>query len=326
MLFMNKERYGVSRNIFLDQSYIGYLNLCKVKTKLGVSIGDATSRDADKIVCIKKCYSEYLERFSLGICIGKKDTVQAINIVDNYIGIRQKELFSYGDTSYGHNDTTGTATGVDSCIIIKKAVCELVEKNDVLCFWYNNCGKVISLSEAQYHKISKCNFISNEFYCFMVKEISNYPTLIIMCFKDRKLLATGACCNRTEEEAFDGAIDEAKIMEWQQFNNDLSSFSQFSTLEHETIYFETVRKAQAMKSKYNYEDEKLNDKIELKRWIKNIEVNVIYADEKRGLKTVKCVSKELLSSVPVKENIILCKNKEVVRRYYKNRGVDCPIV
>lgn len=325
MLFVNKERYGIARNVFLNQSYIGYLNLCKVKTKHGVSIGDATSRDVDKLVCIKKCYSEYLERFSLGICIGMKDTVQSINIIDNSICNSQKDLFAYGDTSYGHNDTTGTATGADSCIVIKKAVCELIEKNDVLCFWYSDCGIVVTLSEMQYHKISECNFISNEFYCFMVEEISNYPTLIIMCFRDRKLLATGVSCNRTIEEALDGAIQEAKIMEWQQFNNDLSSFSKFSIFEHETIYCETVRKAKIMKNKGGYGDEKASNKIKLKSWIKNIEVNVIYSDEKRGLKTIKCVSNELMSSIPVIENIALCKNKEIIQRYYKNGKVDCPI-
>lgn len=326
MLFANKERYGVTGNIFLNQSYIGYLNLCKVKTRLGVSIGDATSRDANKLVCIKKCYSEYMERFALGIYIDKEESVQSINIIDNTIGNRPRKMFAYGDTLFGHNDTTGTATGINSCIIIEKAVCELIEKNDTLCFWYNDSGKVISLSELRYQKISECNFISNEFYCFMVEEISNYPTVIIMCFRDNKLLATGVSCNRTLEEAFDGAIQEAKIMEWQQFDNSLSTFSKLSTLEHEAIYCETVRKTQKMKSIIENVNEKTNAKIELKKWIKNIEINVIFADEKRGLKTIKCVSKELISSIPVMENIALYKNKEIVRRYYKEGIIDCPIV
>lgn len=90
MIFANKERYGITRNIFLKQSYIGYLNLCRVKTKLGISIGDATSRDINKLVSIKKCYNEYLERFSLGISIDREDTVQSINIIDNSICNRKK--------------------------------------------------------------------------------------------------------------------------------------------------------------------------------------------------------------------------------------------
>ena len=69
-----------------------------------------------------------------------------------------------------------------------------------------------------------------------------------------------------------------------------------------------------------------NHKIELKAWIKNIEVNVIYADEKRGLKTIKCISKELMSSIPIRENIALYKSKEIIKRYYKNSIIDCPIV
>ena len=154
MIFANKERYGITRNIFLKQSYIGCLNLCRVKTKLGISIGDATSRDINKLVSIKKCYNEYLERFSLGISIDREDTVQSINIIDNSICNRKKKLFAYGDTSYGHNDTTGTATGINSYIIIEKAIRELIEKNDVLCFWYNDSGKVISLSEVHYQKIN----------------------------------------------------------------------------------------------------------------------------------------------------------------------------
>ena len=327
MLFANKESYGVTRNIFLKQDYIGYLNLCKVKTKLGLSIGDATSRDTDKSVCIKKCYSEYLERFALGIPIGKVETRKVLNIIDYSIRQRQINLFAYVNTSYGHNDTTGTATGINSRIIIDKAVCELIEKNDVLCFWYNDSGKIIILPESYYQKIRKCNFISDDFFCFLVKEISNYPTVIVMCFKNRRLLATGVSCNRTIDEAFNRAVQEAKIMEWQQFNNSLSSFSKLTALEHEIIYQEAIRKTKIMR-KFGVENkiEITSDKIELKEWVKDLEVNVIYADEKRGLKTVKCVSKELMSSIPSIENIILCKDKEVVQRYYINRVVNCPIV
>lgn len=326
MLFVNKERYGITRNIFLQQNYIGYINLCKVKTRLGASIGDATSTDANKVVCIKKCYSEYLERFALGIFIDKEDTIQSINILDNSINKRQKKMFAYGDTLYGHNDTTGTATGINSHIIIEKAMCELIEKNDILCFWYNDSGNRIFLSQEYYQKINEYNFISNEFHCFIVKEISNYPTIIIMCFRDKKLLATGVSCNKTMEEAFKGAIQEAKIMEWQQFNNNLSSFSKLSIIEHKKIYHEIIRKTQVMEESNEKFNKRTVDQLELKKWIKSIEMNIIYADEKRGLKTIKCISKELMSSIPVMENIILCKNKEVVQRYYKKIEIDCPIV
>lgn len=74
------------------------------------------------------------------------------------------------------------------------------------------------------------------------------------------------------------------------------------------------------------DEPELQKELQLADWVQHIYIKVIYADEMRGLKTVKCISKELLSSIPIKENIEKTLNKEIVQRYYKNQTIDCPIL
>ena len=63
MIFAKKNDYGVTEDVFLNRQHISYANLCEVKTPLGLTIGNATAIDKRKQICLKKCFSEYLERF-----------------------------------------------------------------------------------------------------------------------------------------------------------------------------------------------------------------------------------------------------------------------
>ncbi|EGO8831143.1 hypothetical protein D5663_14535, partial [Enterococcus faecalis] len=60
-------------------------------------------------------------------------------------------------------------------------------------------------------------------------------------------------------------------------------------------------------------------------WIDNVEVSVIGDDINRGVKTIKCISKQLLNSLPIKINIERQKDKEITKRYLIDYSVDCPI-
>ena len=101
MIFVKKNDYGVTEDVFLNRQHISYANLCEVKTPLGLTIGNATAIDKRKQICLKKCFSEYLERFALGIPIGKIQKTDAINLADKSIEQIHFSDFGYGDSEYG---------------------------------------------------------------------------------------------------------------------------------------------------------------------------------------------------------------------------------
>lgn len=65
--------------------------------------------------------------------------------------------------------------------------------------------------------------------------------------------------------------------------------------------------------------------IETADWINHVEISVIGDDINRGVKTIKCISKQLLNSVPIKINIERQKDKEIIKRYLIDYSIDCPI-
>ena len=324
MIFSNKYNFGVTEKIFLNEFSIGYLNLCKVKTSIGYTACDATSLDKNSKVAIKKCYSEYLERFSMGIPIDRDIKTEVVELVNKNVKNNLLSEFGYGDHLFGHNDTTGTAAGTDSKSIIEKAICELIEKNEVFCFWYGRSGKVLEINHHMRKMIDKLGFISTEFYCFLLNEISNFPTIIVLGFDNGRLITTGVSCSNNMMKSLCGAFQEARIIEWQQYNNIKSNFTNYSVIEQELFL-------NAIKEKKNYlEKGKIvknkEEQIKLVNWVHNIQVRLLYSDNILGIKVVKCISENLFSSLPITKNISKSLRKEIVKRYYIDKEVDCPIV
>lgn len=68
-----------------------------------------------------------------------------------------------------------------------------------------------------------------------------------------------------------------------------------------------------------------NESLKISDWIVHIEIAVIGEDINRGIKTIKCISNQLLNSIPIKKNILLQKEKEIVRKYLNDFSVDCPV-
>ena len=326
MIFANKESFGVADSIFLKDKKIAYLNLCRVATPYGTTIGTATSISDNKKICLKKSYSEYLERFSLGIPMGNVQLVKSVDFIQKKIVEEEKRNYGYGDTIYGHNDTTGTATGISSLKVIKKAICELIEKNECLCFWYGDVGKRIPICNDIEQEIRSYNFISEKVFLYVIREVSNYPTVIALGIKDNRLIATGVSCTDKLAKSIKQSLEELRVIEWQQFQNKQSAFYNYSDVEYSQIMKRIYEKEEHL-GVYHYEEyNKKAEEMRFADWIKNVRIKVIYADEKLGLKTVKCISEDLLSALPIHENIRKETNKKIVKKYYDKRVVNCPIV
>lgn len=324
MLFTNKNSYGVQSNIFINNYHVGYVNLSRVKTKQGVTAGSAFSVDNHKQLSIIKSYNEFLERFSLGIPIDSTKIIKSIDLEKRKIANRAYSEFGYGKHMIGFNDTTGTASGKSSEIIIQKALTELIEKNEVFCFWYGLKGRKISIDQRIIKQIDCYKFISNQFKLYVISELSNFPTVIVMGFLDKKLITTGVCCSTDINKALNLALKEAKGIEWQTFKNPLATSSHYSNLMHKRIFERVQFMDKTLKSVSNVT---INKSKTLKTidWINHIEVAVIGDDVTRGIKVIKCISKQLLNSIPIKANIEMQMEKEIVGKYLVDYSIDCPI-
>ena len=53
MIFTDKYNFGITQNIFLKEALIGYLNLNRVRTAVGTTMGDATSMGDNLKLVIK---------------------------------------------------------------------------------------------------------------------------------------------------------------------------------------------------------------------------------------------------------------------------------
>lgn len=155
---------------------------------------------------------------------------------------------------------------------------------------------------------------------------ANYPTVIVLGLKGKRLITTGVSCSMSTMESFDNAIKEAKIIEWQQYNNIQSEFWRYSDTEMQDIYKIIDYKSKTLKSIDIFSDKYLNSVLDIKSWVGDIYLKIVSTDEKTGLKTIKCVSDQLLSALPIYSNILKSMDKEIIRRYFINKEVDCPIV
>lgn len=324
MLFTNKKQFGVTSNINLNSYHIAYSNLSIVKTPLGYTVGSSTSIADTKELAIKKVYSEYLERFSLGINVSSLTEIKAIHAITKTICSEQAGFFAYGDSKYGHSDSTGTASGTNSLAIERKAILELIEKNDCLCFWYSNIGVRLNLAEFEEY-IKHLNFISTNFRAYVVSEISNYYSVIFIGFHNGKMLCNGIACSNNIINACTTAIQEAKTIEWQQYSNPQSSIFGLSKKYNQAV-MEKLNLLDSKAFKYRASDFSTVDDLHLAGWVKDLKIALIGIDSKLGLKSIKCISNDLISCVPTMQNIEKYTNKTVVKKYYIDRSVDCSIV
>lgn len=309
MIFYNFSDYGTDENNFLKKKYIGYTNLNRIHTSTGNTPNSSTAMGNTKKESLCKAYSEFLERYSMGLSLLKNNNIKIIDYIKMNFVNSNSINFSYGyNINYGYCDTTGTATGYNSSFIVEKAITELVEKNDLYKFWYKNKGQFVYIKN---NKILN-NFISDEIFCFTIQEYSNYPTVIIIGFLNKKLISSGISCACNFKMAENNALNEMRIIEWQNFKNNKSVIYNENDLNHE-IYNFIKNKSKTLKKyiKIEYDE----SKVKLSSEITTLEISII--NTRKGIKTIKCSSRDLLNCIPRKENMFKYKNNNIL---------NCPLL
>lgn len=84
------------------------------------------------------------------------------------------------DPIYGHQDTTGTASGLDSPMLIEKAICELLEKNELMLMWYKKLCYLIKITDTVSKILKKYGLKEKNVKIFYSQNISNIHTIIFL--------------------------------------------------------------------------------------------------------------------------------------------------
>lgn len=307
------------RFINIENVAIGCLAVTRIDNK---DVPYASS-SSDKIinVCLKKLYSEYLERSNMGFNYNSQYDCSAFDLINHRITLIKRKYLSYGKNKmYGYVDTTGTASG-NSCsyTIIEKSISELIEKNELYLFWYCNMGKKIPEKKYQNMEIS-LGMDQYDNYMFLSQNLSSWSTVICITFKDGIVQSTGICCDKLLSRAIFGALRESKILKV------LNSY-RFNTMYNfgEDINHEIFTKI------VNYEDFDRDDRdfginikeheINLCNWINSIFISNLNTGNRALGKTISAHSPALLKCLPTKQNLMHCQNIPIVKKY-KNKVVE----
>lgn len=287
--------------------------------------------------CLKFC-SENNERKQLGYLLKKDIEFSGYNVIDKKIVTLNASEVCYGwNKRYGLMDTTGTASGVkNSSDILEKAMKEIIEKNELLLFWYSGINiRYIDYKDLKMGIIRDCILDQFENFIFIVRNISNLYTCIVITFDRNKkqIISSGVSGELELKQAIKGAIGEAIQL--------VSCFNR-SEKEHLNRYaFVTLEESEKIYNKLLYMKNKseemivenlkpINNKgIKLSSWISDL--TIVYLNVSGNLcngKTIRCCSKDLFNCIPTLQNIKLSLHKKILTEYsidYVN-SIDCIIV
>ncbi|KQL58303.1 MULTISPECIES: hypothetical protein [Bacillaceae] len=313
MIFTGKKNYGTVVNDFLVNPYISYTNLGSVQTVEGNTPSASTGIDKKKHISLIKAYQEHLERRRMGFANLNNIKVKAYNHV------RQSEIerfstdFGYGKSNfYGHSDTTGSASGLCSVDIKKKALTELLEKNEMYLFWYKKLGFKVMINNDLHRLINSFAFYSERIEMFFSKNITNCVTVFVILIANNRIQASGVALDSDFYTAFRTALAEAYTIEWQIRNNPLSHLNNYSDKFHEGVvkYVDYLSESLSLEKPLEVSN---NPDIEVDSWITSIDYHVLPgADDNL---TIKCASKNLYNCLPQKKYILSGFNRAINQIY-----------
>jgi hypothetical protein len=299
-MFLDNKRFGLTDSVFINDYHIAYAYMYSILTPLGRTPSDANSIDLQKHISIIKLYEESNERNRLayGLLNNSKNHF-VFDYINRTFNKLESHYFSYGyNEKYGYVDTTGTASGYITNKVVIKGIAELIEKNEMALFWYLKKGYYIEKDIFISTLIQKQKFISNQVEIFECKNISSMSTYIVMLFENNNYVASGASSNLNSDTALLSALNEAKLLEWQNYKNYKSPISNYNK---EKIYDYFL----ALKVNSKYYMSNIHQDLLFNNTIKSLDIAILNSTDPIKSVTIKCCSKDLLACLPLKQNIVL---------------------
>jgi len=316
MIFATKGNYGLVDSNFTGNYKLFYAYLDSFREGRKASPSDATSIDVLKRLLVIKTYNEHSERALMG---AQQDIeCEAINFIDKSIHKLNQYDFSYGfNPRFGISDTTGTASGHISRIVLKKAVLELIEKNELFLFWYGKHGVYIEPDNYIRSMVCDMNFISPFADIFLCNELSNFFTAIVILRSTGRLTSSGIAISSNLDDAISHALQEAKLLEWCHYGNTKSPFEKTSDevnlqiVEHIDSIKSSYTSYESIKKQYSNDDDilKIND------FVKSIYFRVLNLGIGKRELTIKCISEELFNCLPRTDRIKQSMDKKIIKHF-----------
>lgn len=310
---MNKKHYGITSSDFLQNHFIAYTLIGRVKTTKGITPPEGSAIDINKHFSLRKAYEENLERKKIGLQMDDDEMVEVFDIIQKKIKLTRRSDFGYGfNDKYGYVDTTGTVSGISSRDAIYYSVLEIIEKNEMMLFWYKSLGSSLVKNQFINNQIKKMNYSSEKVEVFRAKNLTNFPVYFVILISDHKIVASGAGIAESEWKSLEKALKEARLLEWQNKNNPLSNLNNLP--ERDTIkYINYIEELKNTCNKISFIDSEYHV-LELPDWLTSLDYHVLNRRNDYSSLTVKCLSPDLINCLPVKENL-LKKGKLIYEKY-----------
>lgn len=297
-----------------------------------VSPNGAISLEYDKVLAMKKAFSEMIERRNLilGSTNGKSGIESVWDLIQNKETEIPRELTSYSINKPYIIDTTGGAAHISSKLAIKNALVELLEKNALFLFWYGKQGyrirKSKEIKELLIYK--KLSLYGYEVKLYLNDFFSPVKVVFSIVYKDNEFVSCGIGTHFNLIKSVENSIKEAYLLAWQneehQFiikqNSSLKNTNNFYVISPDTSQLDYIENLIDLPL-YSEDDVQEEIPFEVKpilsilpKWIESIYViyykNYIF----NKLKYVKVFSYDLFNHVPHSEfiNLNLNMNKKTI--------------
>ncbi|MGT2910756.1 YcaO-like family protein [Streptococcus cameli] len=284
------------------------------------AVSSATDNSLNISLC--KLFSEFLERNIIGVHYKSKKSILTYDLLNDSSEYMLASDFSYGENGkFNCVDTTGSAAGNDSYEIINKAISELIEKNELLLFWYCRKGKLIENNCLIQDILLKYGLAEFENFLFISNNLSNWPTVIYISFNNKELVTTGICCDKKLSDAIEGAICEGKtlrVMDVLKCTDIKTKLDVYNFIRNYTSVSETVN--QNLKGT-------LIHGLMIADWIDDLYIS-LFDSSNRG-KVVTVSSSSLIKCIPNNENLTFCSDTYIVKKNnidFSSLEVDCAIL
>ena len=304
MFSYNNYSYTVIKSSYLHDLKMGGGQFSTIKIKDKISPYKSTAIDYNKRILFKKIHQEFLERYRIAVNnIAISNAILCQDIINQRIIKTDRDNLGYGyNDLYGNMDTTGTASGLNSQRIINKAILELIEINDAMLLWYKGLGYSLAIDSNISKLIKKTGFSSDKIFIFVSNNLSNCNTFTVVCFKNKKLAASGVNSDMSSYKALFNALTEAKLIEALFNDQEANVYKNFTLADHIQIY-ERVNNFKKHMKKYHMCNSQVTT-IKFPQWLKSLEIGVLNTKLSQDFISIRCFSKDLINSIPLKSNIL----------------------
>ncbi len=218
---MDKGTISIPNSIFLTNPlYLSHVRLGKLMIGNKLSPDGANSLEYEKILSMKKAFSEAIERRNLllgGITKDQNNHVLVWDILNKKEAKLPFHVTTYSTKLPHIIDTTGGAAHFDSRIAVKKGMLELLEKNAMFLFWYGRQGKKgvfenffseMPIYQYLVHAKYDIQFFINDFF-------SPLKVVFTILTRNGEYVSGGLGSNVSYRTALENSFKEAYLLGWQ---------------------------------------------------------------------------------------------------------------